>query len=130
MSPGRSWRTDRAVGPALMGSRRLLLVVALVAVTSLTGMFGSRLTPLQPQSGVLPFESGPAVPGEFVVKLRPEASLETLRIYTSALGAVELEFNEEQRVLRLRIPPGYSVAEVVRLYGGRPEVEYARPNHE
>jgi thermitase len=69
------------------------------------------------------------VPGEVLVRFRPQTSLAAASERHQDLGARVAGSLPALGVQRLRLPPGLSVEEAVRRYRALPEVELAQPNY-
>ncbi|MGH2682805.1 MAG: S8 family peptidase [Actinomycetota bacterium] len=72
---------------------------------------------------------GAFVPGEILVKFRPQVSRGTQRAVHARFGARVLKrFGGGLGVQHVRLAPGMTVSQAVREYAANPLVEYAEPN--
>ncbi len=83
---------------------------------------GSPAGTVQPQK--LPY-----VPGEVLVKFKPQVSALSAQILAEQLGAREIRAFSGIGVRQVKLPKGMTVEDAVWYYRGHPDVEYAEPNY-
>lgn len=107
--------------------RTILLLSLLVAMLAANGIFGDNGMPGPASPATIASQAVAWNADEFLVTLRAGASIDAVRHYTAQVQAVELGFDEDKQVLRLRAAQGYSVREMVERYAQLPEVIAVRP---
>ncbi|MBI5389581.1 S8 family serine peptidase, partial [Candidatus Woesearchaeota archaeon] len=68
-------------------------------------------------------------PGEFIVKFKPGMSTNTIAEVNSEYNCSVLSINQVVGFMRLKVPEGKTVEEMVQIYSSMPNVEYAEPNY-
>ena len=74
-------------------------------------------------------EESPYVSGEFLAKFKAGVSPERIRVINHDLGVKVINYFERIRVYHLGIEDTRTVEEMVKIFSGLPEVEYAEPNY-
>ena len=69
------------------------------------------------------------VPGEFIVKFKPNVTQQTISALNSTHGVSTIYTSPSAGLRRLRIPSGKTVAEMVEIYQANGNVEYAEANY-
>lgn len=69
------------------------------------------------------------VPGELLVKFKPQASAESRAIIHGRLGAHEVRSFPASGVRRVKLPKDLPIETSLRIYQSDPNVEYAEPNY-
>ena len=69
------------------------------------------------------------VPGEIIVKFKPNVSEEAISALNASLGTYTIYASSSAGFSRLRIPSGRAVAEMVEIYQADAKVEYAEANY-
>ncbi|PIQ27892.1 hypothetical protein COW36_08750 [bacterium (Candidatus Blackallbacteria) CG17_big_fil_post_rev_8_21_14_2_50_48_46] len=83
---------------------------------------------IQPVNPGQPVKTSDYMPGELLVKFKPEASASDIKFLTTHYNASTLSVISGIHVHRLRLPQGMSVEEAKALFSKSPLVEYAEPN--
>ena len=74
-------------------------------------------------------EASPYVPGEVLVKFKPDVSKERIPTLLEEMGTQVIRVFENLEVYHLRITSGESTEAVIRKFSLLNEVEYAEPNY-
>jgi serine protease len=114
-----------------MRRQQLRLVTALFAAAMLVfvvGIYPAQARPDLSSADLISYGPGQAVAGEIIVKFRPGVSPAVIEAVNRAHGAAAIYRSPSAGFLRLRLPPGRSVADAVAAYQRNPQVEYAEPN--
>jgi serine protease len=108
--------------------RALIYLLVMALVFGLTAVCWGKT-----QFGVLKREApkdGPAyAAGEFLAKFRPGVPEKVVRQTNQQHGVSVLEVSPRGKFLRLRVPQGKTVEQMVAVYAKNPHVEYAEPNY-
>jgi serine protease len=112
-------RDAKGLIPAML----LLSITVLVLAGSATA--GPNLTP----GDLVAYGRGEAVAGEVIVKFKPHVSQAAIDALTRANNTSVLYRSPFAGFMRLRVPQGRTMAQMIAAYRARPEVEYAEPNY-
>ncbi len=115
-------------GKSLWPAKRLissLLVISLLLVPGGTAAGASRQDIFENDRA--PAEGPLFVPGEILVKFNPGVSEEVMERINDKHGTSALEISP-WGFMRLGIPRGRSITDMVEVYSRNPNVEYAQPN--
>jgi len=103
----------------------------LLTITVLLGLFLAQIAAAQDQifQKRLPRPGLAYVPGEIIVKFKQQATPEIIILLNSEFGTSILYTSQVAGFMRLKIPPGKTVEQMVAIYKACPYVEYAEANY-
>lgn len=105
----------------------LVTVLVILGVVLVAGVGLRRVLVVEHGASSLPPSN--FVVGEFLLKFKPGVATEEIRVAHATTKAAEIEEIAGTGVVRMRVPAGSSVGEMVRWYGKNPLVQYAEPNY-
>jgi serine protease len=109
---------------------RNLIVAACLLSLALLFAAGHRADsrPALSPADLVPYGQGEAVAGEMIVKFKPGVSSAAADAINRAYGASAAYRSPYAGFMRLRLPQGRAIGQMIAAYRGNRDVEYAEPN--
>ncbi|UCH33742.1 MAG: S8 family serine peptidase [Armatimonadota bacterium] len=107
-------------------ARAMALMVALVML--LAGAYAAQARENLSPADLVPYDQGEAVAGEMIVKFKPGVAPAAIDAINRAHGTAAFYRSPFAGFMRLRLPSGRGVGQMVAAYRRNPNVEYAEPN--
>ncbi len=112
-------------------TRRCVCLTAALILTAAMLLAGSGAAQARPDlsvANVVPYGQGQAVAGEIIVKFRAGVPSAALDAINRAHGTGVIYRSPHAGFLRLRLPAGRTLVQMIAAYQRLPQVEYAEPN--
>jgi len=106
----------------------IVAVLALSLTLLLVGGYRAESRPALSPADMVPYGQGEAVAGEIIVKFKPGVSAAAADAINRAHSASAVYRSPYAGFMRLRLPQGRAIGQMVAAYRGNRDVEYAEPN--